>query len=164
MDWQYKWLWDVLESCWKRDPRNRIKAGDITLGLRINPLTKTTRALSSSMQTNAPLTIDPITGGSLSGSLFSGIRNGLSYIKEHYNGQSARLAANERFECPVCLGDWSIQNIVEFEPYKHRSCRDCTRLWIAVELDSNHWPIVCLLCKMKSGKDAIGIKAYGSKF
>jgi hypothetical protein len=75
----------------------------------------------------------------------------------------ARQLEDEGFECPMCLEDWSIQNVVELGQCGHRQCRACVRRLINAELELNHWPIVCSLCKIGGDGDATGAKAYGGK-
>jgi hypothetical protein len=79
------------------------------------------------------------------------------------DAEIARQLSDEGFKCPICLEDWSIQNVVELGQCRHRQCRDCIRELIYAELESNHWPIVCSLCKAGADGDAAEPKAYGGK-
>lgn len=78
--------------------------------------------------------------------------------------QRAQLvAATQRaaaIDCGVCMDTFLEESIARIEPCGHPFCRDCIRRFVASQMESRHFPVLCPTCTAEPGNKS---KSIGSR-
>jgi hypothetical protein len=77
--------------------------------------------------------------------------------------QRAQLAAATQqrpaFDCGVCMDTFLEESIARIEPCGHPFCRDCIRRFVASQMESRRFPVLCPTCMAEPGNKS---RAIGS--
>jgi len=73
--------------------------------------------------------------------------------------ERAELAATAQrvFDCGVCMDTLPQESIARFEPCGHPFCRDCVRGFVASQIESRRFPVLCPTCTAEPGNNSESI-------
>jgi len=71
-------------------------------------------------------------------------------------------AAQQVFDCGVCMDALPEEFIARVDPCGHPFCRDCVRGFIASQIESRRFPVLCPTCTAEPGinPESIGSRCH----